>query len=68
MMSDVIIRIPEIDFYVHILDEMVRLILGDEEWDAYHQFRRAVDQRMKAEGYRVYLDYDCHHRYEKIGS
>lgn len=65
-MADITIRIDEKEFCANLLDAMTKFILGDEEWDAYHQFRRAVNRRFEKEGYKFYLDYDCRHRYKKI--
>jgi len=67
-MSEITIRVDEKEFCCYILDSMVRLIFSDEEWDAYHQFCRVMQKRFNAEGYKIYLDYDCKHKITKIES
>ncbi len=61
-------RIEDLDRLSKLLDDMTRVICGDKEWDAYHCFCRVVGDRVKRQGYEVYLGDDLRHHYKKIGS
>lgn len=50
------------DVYMVVLDGMARVIMGNDEWDAYHAFRQVVDKRIM-EGFEVYIGDDMRHHY-----
>ena len=58
--------IDEKEFCCALLDGMTMLILENDEWDAYHAFRRTMNKRFNRDGYRIYLDKDYKHKIEKI--
>ena len=54
--------IDDRELYMRVLDDLSRLISGNQEWDAYHNLRRVVEARLM-ESFSVYVGSDGRHHY-----